>query len=95
MADRYLAIQAVYEKAAPSLIELGIVSILLAIKILHHVNPGMNTLVKTVNDWDILQIQRENLMSLEYQVLVSLDFDLFFESPTNFLDRFEVLIGGK
>ena len=54
IADRYLAIQAVYKQASPSLIELGIVSILLAIKILHHVNPGLNTLVKTVNEWDIL-----------------------------------------
>ena len=94
LSDRYLAIQAVYERAAPSLIELGIVSILLAIKILHHVNPGLNTLVKTVNDWDILQIERENLLYLEYQVLVALDFDLLFETPTSFLDRFEVLIGG-
>ena len=54
VADRYLATQAVYKQSAPSLIELGIVSILLAIKFLHHVNPGLNTLVKTVNEWDIL-----------------------------------------
>ena len=95
IADRYLAIQAVYKKSAPSLIELGIVSILLAIKLLHHVNPGLNTLVKTVNEWDILQIQRENLLSLERKVLIALDFDLHFESQTCFLDRFEVLIGSK
>ena len=95
IADRYLAIQAVYKKSAPSLIELGIVSILLAIKLLHHVNPGLNTLVKTVNEWDILQIERENLLNLERKVLIALDFGLHFESPTCFLDRFEVLIGSK
>ena len=54
IADRYLAIQAVFKQAAPSLIELGIVAILLAIKMLNHINPGLNTLVKTVNEWDIL-----------------------------------------
>ena len=35
------------------------------------------------------------MLTLEQQVLTALDFDLQFESPTNFMDRFEVLIGSK
>ena len=54
IADRYLAFQAVFKKASPSLIELGIVAIIIAIKMLHNTNPGLNTLIRNVNDWDIM-----------------------------------------
>ena len=53
LADRYLAMLTVYEEPAPSLIELGMVSVLLASKFVTNKNPGLSSLIDTVNGWNI------------------------------------------
>ena len=92
IADRYLAMLTVYEEPAPSLIELGMVSVLIASKFVTNRNPNLSQLIDTVNGWNIKEIWKADLLQLEVDVLTSLDFNLNFETPINFLDRFIMLL---
>ena len=81
----------VYEEPAPSLIELGMVSVLLASKFVTNKNPNLAFLIETVNGWNIKEIWKDDLLQLEVEVLTSLGFSLNFETPINFIDRFIML----
>ena len=49
IADRYLALIAVIHGMTPSLIELGVISIMLAVKINEHLSPSFYNIIKIIN----------------------------------------------
>lgn len=49
IADRYLAMLAVLHKETPSLIELGVISIMLAAKTNEHLAPSYYNIIKIIN----------------------------------------------
>ena len=49
IADRYLALLSVLHEESPSLIELGVISIMLAAKINEHLAPNFYNIVKLIN----------------------------------------------
>ena len=49
IADRYLSRMAKLKKPAPSLIELGVISILLAAKINEHELPSFYNMIRAIN----------------------------------------------
>ena len=67
------------------------VSVLIASKFVTNKNPNLAMLIETVNGWNIKEIWKADLLQLEVDVLTSLDFNLNFETPINFLDRFITL----
>ena len=92
IADRFLAIQAIYGRSVPSLIELAIVAVMLARKLnINRKEPTYEYYREIVNDWDIKSIDRADLLALEYRVIKDLEFNVSCEVPSNFLDRFELL----
>lgn len=49
IADRYLALLAVLHGLVPSLIELGVISIMLAAKLNEHLSPSYYNIIKIIN----------------------------------------------
>ena len=49
IADRYLALLAVLHSQTPSLIELGVISIMLAAKLNEHLSPSYYNIIKIIN----------------------------------------------
>ena len=49
IADRYLALMAVLHNSTPSLIELGVISIMLAAKFNEHLSPSYYNIIKIIN----------------------------------------------
>ena len=89
IADRYLVNLAVKRIAAPCLIRLAIVSILMAAKLEQPIQPSFNRMVKLVSDqWDV-KLTRQDLLDLEENIIRTLDFDLRSVSPLHFLHRFQ------
>jgi len=84
---------AVYRMPSPSLITLGIISFILATKLVTSRTPIFSEYVQMVNSWGVMKIDKEDLLSLEKKVLIMLDFNLCYEAPTNFLDRFDIIFG--
>ena len=57
IADRYLAMLAVMHSLTPSLIELGVISIMLAAKVNEHLSPSFYNIIKVINSQ-----QKKNLL---------------------------------
>lgn len=91
IADKFMAILAVYRLPVPSLIELGFVTYLIAAKILKNKHVAINDFISIINTWKIKHIDRQDIVLLEEQVLKTLDFDVWCEVSIDFVDRFEHL----
>ena len=46
-----------------------------------------------MNTWNIKTVKKGDLLALEKQVIKALDYNLGYESPTNFLDRLDMVFG--
>ena len=89
IADRYLALMAVFHNMTPSLIELGVISILLAAKINEHLSPSYYNLIKIINSQQRKKLlSRSNLLVIEVQVLKALKFDVHSTTILFFLERY-------
>ena len=89
IADRYLALLAVMHGVTPSLIELGVISIMLAAKINEHLSPSYYNIIKIINSQQKKKLlYRANLLAIETKVLNALSFDLHSTSILFFLERF-------
>ena len=89
IADRYLVNLAVKGAAAPCLIRLAIVSILMAAKLEQPIQPSFNRMVKLVAEqWDV-SLTRQDLLDLEESIIRTLDFDLRSVGPLLFLERYQ------
>ena len=77
IADRYLALLAVLHNQTPSLIELGVISIMLAAKLNEHLSPSYYNIVKIINSQQKKKLLcRKKLLAIERQVLTALSFDI-------------------
>lgn len=91
IADKFLAILAVYHKPAPSLIELGFVSFLVACKLLSNKEVGIEAYISVINTWKIKHIEKADILLLEERVLKAINFEIQIETPIDFVERFEYL----
>ena len=77
IADRYLAMLAVLHQETPSLIELGVISVMLAAKANEHLTPSFYNIIKIINSQQKRKLLfRSNILAIERKVLTSLSFDL-------------------
>ena len=94
IADRYLALLAVMHGLTPSLIELGVISIMLAAKINEHLSPSYYNIIKIINSQQQKKLlYRSNLLAIEANVLNALSFDLHSTTILFFLERFQRVFG--
>lgn len=90
IADRYLAMLSVLHNLTPSLIELAVISILLAAKINEHESPSYYNMIKIINGQQKKKlIFRSNLLAIEAKVLRSLTFEMHSITILFFIERFQ------
>ena len=89
VADRYLTILTTQGKKAPNLIQLATISILLAAKMYQHMNPCFDMMIERLPNLLRKQVTREQLITLEEQIIRALDFNLQNDGPLPFLERYQ------
>lgn len=90
IADRYLALLSVLHTLTPSLIELAVISILLAAKINEHESPSYSNMIKIINGQQKKKlVYRSNLLEIEGKVLCSLAFEMHSTTILFFIERFQ------
>ena len=90
IADRYLALLAVLHSVTPSLIELGVISIMLAAKVNEHLSPSYYNIIKIINSQQKKKLlYRSNLLTIEGKVLRALSFDLHSTTILFFIERYQ------
>ena len=88
IADRYLINLTVSGREAPCLVNLGVTCLLIAAKLTQPLRPKfdlMNNLLKAGYN---VSVKKHEFVTLEKDILKSLQFDLQFVSPISFLERF-------
>ena len=94
IADRYLALLAVLHNMTPSLIELGVISIMLAAKVNEHLSPSYYNIIKIINSQQKKKLlYRSILLAIEDKVLRALNFDLHSTTILFFLERYQRIFG--
>ena len=89
IADRYLVKVTVAQTAAsPCLITLAVVATLIAAKIEQPLSPSFLRMAHLVKEEWGVDVSKKELIDLEDQVLLNLDFELHYVSPLPFLERF-------
>ena len=89
LADRYLVNLVVKNERAPCLIKLAVIATLMAAKLEEPIQPSYRQMVHFINtNWSVTLVYKE-LIQLEHEIIVKLDFDLHFTSPIPFLERFQ------
>ena len=89
LVDRYLVNLAVKNQVAPCLIKLTVIMTLMAAKLEEPMQPSYNRMVRLVaNDWNVT-MEKKDLIDLEEDIIRQLDFDLLYDGPIPFLERFQ------
>lgn len=90
IADRYLAELAKNGLLAPPIVNLGVVSLLLAVKMNEPIGPNFSNMVHLISSKQSGSqgLRVSDLTSLERHILVTLDFNLQAETSINFIERF-------
>ena len=93
IADRYLAELAKNGLLAPPIVNLGVVSLLLAVKMNEPIGPNFSNMVHLISSKQSGSqgLRVSDLTSLERHILVTLDFNLQAETSVNFIERFTQL----
>ena len=60
---------------------LGVTSLLLAVKIEEPISPSFERMVNLLRKYDIMSISKQDLIDLEEQIIIKLDFSLRDVSP--------------
>lgn len=93
LADRYLALLTILQKPSPCLIKLAFVAILMAAKLEEPIQPSFNRMVRLVaSEWNF-ETTKEEIIQMETQVIMLLDWDLLIVGPIFFLERYERIFG--
>ena len=61
----------------------------MAAKMYQHMNPCFDMMIERLPTLLRKQVTRENLIMLEEQIIRALDFDLQFDGPLPFLERYQ------
>ena len=92
ISDHYLAALVEIGKPSPCLIQLAIVSTLIAAKLEESMQPSFKRMVRLVQkEWGI-DTTRESFVRLEEQIIHMLDFDFLKTGPLFYLERFTRLM---
>ena len=89
IADHYLMVLATRSEAAPNMIYLGVVSLIIAIKLEEPIVPRLSKIIMLLMERHKITIEKEKLVKLEQKVLIDLDFNIRYTSPISFLERFQ------
>ena len=86
--DNYLIKIANKDIKAPKLDFLAIASVFLAAKIEEHLSPNAEKLVRAFKHIYCVKLTVKELLELESDILIELQFDLKLTTPLDFLPRF-------
>ena len=89
IADRFLAKLAEEKRYAPSLISLATVCLLMAAKLYEHITPSFDIMIGILPSSLKGSISRSKLIKLEKTVIQTLDFNLQYDGPITFLERYQ------
>ena len=93
LADRYLVNVAVKRQRAPCLIRLAIVCTLMSAKLEQPISPSFSRMIRLVEDeWNI-SVSKQDLTQLEEHVIKSLDYELHYNCPIIFIERYQRIFG--
>ena len=88
IADRFLAKLAKRRFCAPNLVQLATVSLLIAAKLYEHVNPCFDIMISILPDSLRSMVTKSKLIQLEAIIIRTLDFNLQYDGPIPFLERY-------
>lgn len=93
LADRYLSIVLPQGKPLPSLFALGATVMLMAAKLEQPISPSFNRMLALLPASEQARITKKDLIDLEEQILLTLNFSLHATGPIPFIERFQRLFG--
>lgn len=88
IADRYLAIILTQGKSAPNLFALGATVMLMAAKVEQPISPSFNRMLALLPQSEQRRVTKQDLINLEEQILLALQFQVHYAGPVPFLERF-------
>lgn len=93
LADRYLVNVAVKGQKAPCLIRLAIVCTLMSAKLEQPISPSFSRMIRLVEDEWHISVEKKDLTLLEEQVIKTLDYELHYNCPIIFFERYQRIFG--
>ena len=67
---------------------LYVVCVIIAAKIEQPLSPSINLTLKILDDKEKAKINKEKIIEFEAKVLLALDYELSYDSPLTYLERF-------
>ena len=93
IGDQYLVHLVVHKQPLPCFGTLSIICNLLSAKLCQNIHPSFDRMIDLAKEiWEV-EIQKADLLELEYKIITVLNFDFSYESPLVFLERFQRLYG--
>lgn len=93
LADRYLSIALQQGKPVPNLFALGATVMLMAAKLEQPISPSFNRMLALLPSSEQSRITKQDIINLEEQILITLNFSLHAAGPIPFVERFQRLFG--
>ena len=88
IVDRYLADLVTRDEVSPCLLQLGLTCLRIAAKLEEHKRPALELYIKHIKARFNVQLLRKDLLDLEMRILKSLKFNIRYDTPIFFLERF-------
>lgn len=92
IADRYLSIILSKGKSVPNLFALGATVMLMAAKVEQPISPSFNRMIALLPQTEQRRISKQDLINLEEQILLTLEFQIHYVGPIPFLERYQRLL---
>ena len=93
LADRFLKITLAQKKPVPNLFALGATVMLMAAKLEQPISPSFNRMLQLLPACEQKKISKQDIIDLEEQILLTLQFALHFAGPIPFLERYQRIFG--
>ena len=90
--DRYLSLTGHWNFPPQKIVTLSTISILLAAKLEQPMQPSFSRMISLLNDNEKKSITKQDLVNLEYDILMKFGFDFNFPGPIDSLQRFLRLV---
>lgn len=68
-------------------------ALFIAAKIEEPMSPSLGNIMSVLNEIHMVELTKDNLLNLETNIILSLDFSLRKVSPIHFIERFFKLLG--
>ena len=93
IADRYLSKLAKTGKLGPCTITLAAASVLVAAKVEEPFKPSVKLLISLLKKYYDLTLEKQNILDMETQILLELEFSVQHVSAITFLERYLQIFG--